>query len=83
VIDNQDVGPMSLRQFLQLLDFAKSKQGGGVEDGADLKHLGHHLGAGARGQFGKLAKRFRGSRRRRPSAAFEAREDGLLRVLLQ
>ena len=31
---------MSFRQFLQLLDFAVSKQGGGIDDGADLKHLG-------------------------------------------
>jgi hypothetical protein len=83
VIDNQDVGLMSSRQFLQLLDLAISKQRSGVEDGSNLEHLGHYRGAGAGGQFGKLAKRFGGSSRRRPSAAFETCEDGFLRVLFQ
>ena len=64
VIDDQDVGMMRLRQFLQFLDFAVSEQRGGVDHGTNLKHLGHNLRAGAGGQFGKLAKGFRRSRGR-------------------
>jgi len=74
---------MRLRQFFQFPNFAVSEQRGRVEDGTDLKDLGGDTGAGARGQFGQLAKRFGRSRRRRSAAAFEAREDCLLRVLLK
>jgi len=64
VVDNQDVGLMCLGEFFQFLYFAVSKQSGRVEDGTDLEHLGRNSCAGACGQFGKLAKRFGGGRRR-------------------
>ena len=79
VIDDQDVGLERLRQFFQFLDFAVSEQRGRVDDGTHLKYFGHNFGAGAGGQFGKFAKRFGRSRGRRAAAAFEAREDRLLR----
>ncbi len=83
VIDDQDVGLVSLSKLFQFLYFAESEQGGRVENGADLKHVGNYGSAGAGGQFGQFAKGLGRSRRRRSAAAFEAREDRLLRVLLQ
>ena len=43
VIDDQDVGLASLRQFFQFLYFAVSEQSGRIENGTDLKHLGNNL----------------------------------------
>lgn len=83
VVDDQDVGIVSFRQFLQLLDFAVSKQGGGIDDGTNLKDPGYNRCARACSQFGKLVKRFGGRGGRRTSPTFEARKDGLLRVLFE
>ena len=83
MVHNQHVGLVSLGQVFQLRNLAVPEQSGRVEDRPDLKHLGDDRGAGAHGQFGQLAKGFGGSCRRRSAAAFEAREDSLLRVLFQ
>jgi hypothetical protein len=83
VIDDQDVGLVGLGELFQFLHLAVAEQSGRVEDGTGLKHVGDNRGAGAGGQFGKLAKRLGGSRGRRSAAAFEAREDRFFRVLFQ
>jgi hypothetical protein len=83
VIHDQDVGLVSLRKFFQFLNFAVSEQSGRVENGTDLKDVRYYGSSGAGGQFGQFAKGLGRSRRRRSAAAFEAREDRLLRVLLE
>ena len=56
VIEDDDVGFVSLDQFLELFDLARTDVGGDVDLLAFLQHGGHHMKAGRLGQPANLVQ---------------------------